>query len=572
MPLVTLSWLLAQQGGGGGDPREGAATLCDACGASTQYAESIEFVSFVGYEKRTIIANGCPNHYSYCTGKVGPPGCGGIGEEGTGTEAQIQEKVVEIPARPVIASTTTNTECEMGATAIALNGVSIFNGAVNQQCELVDVNDAASEWTSFDMCSGHAAGSGDYHYHFPPSCLLAQAVATNPTSDGHSPQIGWSFDGFPIYGPLGPGGVKMQASALDECGGKQQELPDLDDFKYRYYFTGDTSNLYALPGYPMPGESDYPFAQACLVGCTWEELSSGAPKCQGNGASTGVRAEYLATASAGYTAQFDGYATSGSNSPILGAASGMTSLCLGPADSADRSPSPPPPSPSPPPPPRPPPNPPPPPPPPPPSPPPPPPSPPPAPSPPPPKPPEQPSPNPPPNPPPPVPRPPPAPPSPPSPPIGPPPTPGQWGFTDWSTATCPPGARPALKEECRDAVAAAAAAIGLEPSSAALTDGIDWGANPAGCISPQWSTKPFWNEPSSGGEAGADYRLVCWYPPAPSSPPSSTLPWQPTACYTDMLGAEHHVVLPTGESIADHHTVERLTRWWGVAPTGNTCS
>ena len=46
-----------------------------------------------------------------------------------------------------------------------------------------------------------------YHYHFPPSCLLAQLP---PLEDGHSPQIGWSFDGFPIYGPLGPGGVEIR--------------------------------------------------------------------------------------------------------------------------------------------------------------------------------------------------------------------------------------------------------------------------------------------------------------------------------------------------------------------------
>ena len=32
-------------------------------------------------------------------------------------------------------------------------------------------------------------------------------------SDGHSPQVGWSFDGFPVYGPFGPGGV-----AIANCG------------------------------------------------------------------------------------------------------------------------------------------------------------------------------------------------------------------------------------------------------------------------------------------------------------------------------------------------------------------
>ena len=30
-------------------------------------------------------------------------------------------------------------------------------------------------------------------------------TATLP-GEGHSPQLGWSLDGFPVYGPYGPGG------------------------------------------------------------------------------------------------------------------------------------------------------------------------------------------------------------------------------------------------------------------------------------------------------------------------------------------------------------------------------
>ena len=112
--------------------------------------------------------------------------------------------------------------------------------------------------------SGHSQQQGDYHYHFPPSCLVAQATAQSPTSGdvaGHSPQIGWAFDGFPVYGPLYTGGQKV--SGLDECGGKQEELAALDKFKYRYYFVGDMSNLYALPGHPKPAGTDYLLAFKC---------------------------------------------------------------------------------------------------------------------------------------------------------------------------------------------------------------------------------------------------------------------------------------------------------------------
>ena len=40
--------------------------------------------------------------------------------------------------------------------------------------------------------AGHAEMTGDYHYHFPPSCLLA---AIGDMASGHSPHIGWAYDG-----------------------------------------------------------------------------------------------------------------------------------------------------------------------------------------------------------------------------------------------------------------------------------------------------------------------------------------------------------------------------------------
>ena len=66
---------------------------------------------------------------------------------------------------------------------------------------------AGATWIFRLPGTGHAAPGGNYHYHFPPSCLLAQVPAL---SDGHSPQIGWAYDGFPIYGPYGAGGVEIR--------------------------------------------------------------------------------------------------------------------------------------------------------------------------------------------------------------------------------------------------------------------------------------------------------------------------------------------------------------------------
>ena len=193
------------------------------------------------------------------------------------------------------------------AIAFALNGVSIYSGAVDGQCNKVDVDDDTSEWTSFDFCSGHVAPGGDYHYHFPPTCLVTQAMEfEGKTASDHSPQIGWAFDGFPIYGPYGSGGNLMSNAnscsgsyCLDECSGKEEELPSVDKFKYRYYITGAIGDLSSLPGDPKPSADDYPFTLNCYKGCQWDELSSGA--CSGD---QGVSDSYSATALSGYTTKY----------------------------------------------------------------------------------------------------------------------------------------------------------------------------------------------------------------------------------------------------------------------------
>ena len=74
------------------------------------------------------------------------------------------------------------------------------------------------EIQTFDKCFGHQPGDGIYHHHVQPVCLRAQLndnlekVREGRTgtiyreksgSWSHSPILGWSFDGYPIYGPYG---------------------------------------------------------------------------------------------------------------------------------------------------------------------------------------------------------------------------------------------------------------------------------------------------------------------------------------------------------------------------------
>ena len=62
----------------------------------TSYVESISG------DARVITGNGCPNHYSICTGKGVVPGCGDVGEEGSSTEATEQCFEYTVPAYPVL--------------------------------------------------------------------------------------------------------------------------------------------------------------------------------------------------------------------------------------------------------------------------------------------------------------------------------------------------------------------------------------------------------------------------------------------------------------------------------------
>jgi hypothetical protein len=79
-------------------------------------------------------------------------------------------------------------------------------------------NAAFGEKETFDQCNGHPPRTGQYHPHVNPVCLRAQLndnVAavyggrlgtqyTEKTGNWtHSPILGWSFDGYPIYGPYG---------------------------------------------------------------------------------------------------------------------------------------------------------------------------------------------------------------------------------------------------------------------------------------------------------------------------------------------------------------------------------
>ena len=89
----------------------------------------------------------------------------------------------------------------LGHTGVWSNGVSIFNSddgmSYNNQ-NIWNRNAYFWEGASFDNCLGHPAPNGEYHHHVSPKCLYDVTDSTH-----HSPIIGYSFDGFPVYGAYG---------------------------------------------------------------------------------------------------------------------------------------------------------------------------------------------------------------------------------------------------------------------------------------------------------------------------------------------------------------------------------
>ena len=62
---------------------------------------------------------------------------------------------------------------------------------------------------------------------------------------------------------------------LDKCGGYEGEV-EHDEYKYRYYMVGATSDLYSLPSDPRPGEGAaavFGFSINCYRGYTVDELN-----------------------------------------------------------------------------------------------------------------------------------------------------------------------------------------------------------------------------------------------------------------------------------------------------------
>ena len=135
-----------------------------------------------------------------------------------------------IPLNPTVANTVASTP--LGAIGVSLSGVPFYNqyaGPNNQPL--------AQETGSFDAYYGHPQQTGQYHYHWEPLYL---------TFADNSILIGYSLDGFPVYGPTNQTDGNYPTD-LDDINGHTHITNEYPNGTYHYHATSTVP--YLIGGY-----------------------------------------------------------------------------------------------------------------------------------------------------------------------------------------------------------------------------------------------------------------------------------------------------------------------------------
>ena len=202
-------------------------------------------------------------------------------------DATDQNKTFYITRSPR-EQTGTKTATRLGAIGTWIDGTAIFNwsdGRSFMNQGLWNRIAIVFEGASFDACDAHPPGNGQYHTHGTPTCLVDEL---GDDGSQHSPILGWSFDGFPIYGsygyvdgdpnagieriesswqlrniairpngpPIGPQPLGnyfedfeyvVGSGDLDEHNGRFSPTPDYPEGIYHYYVTIDAAGEPVFP-------------------------------------------------------------------------------------------------------------------------------------------------------------------------------------------------------------------------------------------------------------------------------------------------------------------------------------
>lgn len=235
-----------------------------------------------------VTSNGIPNHDFEST---------------LGCCAQEQEYAWKIPLYPEAAETVIQAP-DRGPVAISVNGVPFFGPEDGPGGDAVAshhgyyVEDRQA--VILGVCGGHSGPGGTFHYHYDANCVHWHPEKVNRNwidwimdflnPNILSPVIGFSFDGYPIYGPYGNNSsgelAEMRSSYrlktgktgyggiddweyvqglgdLDECNGITSTIPDTSEKMYHYHaskISGDDGigfPYFILCYHGVPEESNF---------------------------------------------------------------------------------------------------------------------------------------------------------------------------------------------------------------------------------------------------------------------------------------------------------------------------
>ena len=270
------------------------------CSVTIEYTDEFAIVK----------SNGIPNH-DY--------------ESGLGCCAGEVDYEWRIPLKPELAASATYAP-ERGPIAISVNGVPFFGPEEGPGGDAVALH---FEYFVEDrqpivlgLCGAHSAGT-QFHYHFDGNCVHWHPEEEKKEwkdwdvdsliKDEASPIIGFSFDGYPIYGPYGNdsnntlkemtssyrlkdgengyGGIDdweyvQGLGDLDECNGITSEVTGLDEPIYHYHASKTSGS----------GEIGFPYFILCYRGILetsninqGEQGPAPGPRAPGTGMRNGVR-------------------------------------------------------------------------------------------------------------------------------------------------------------------------------------------------------------------------------------------------------------------------------------------
>lgn len=148
-------------------------------------------------------------------------------------EPTAQKIKMTIPLQPKLAAQKTSTD--IGIIGVAISGAVIYSPyEADRNTVALDDNFVIDGIPFVDSCNGHPGPFGvQYHYHGIPYCITH--LIDRPGE--HSHLWGYLFDGFPVYGAQGEGGVPVIAANLDECNGHSGPTPEFPNGIYHYHTT-----------------------------------------------------------------------------------------------------------------------------------------------------------------------------------------------------------------------------------------------------------------------------------------------------------------------------------------------